>query len=71
MARLLYTILLHHFVTDPTKINGGKDVGNFSFVRVSVFGVLMYKMEKCKSSITLSHKPSNVCVKTHVFKHVG
>lgn len=37
---LVCAVLLHHFVTDPTKINGGKDVGNLSFVRVIVFSVL-------------------------------
>lgn len=39
-TRLVYAVLLHHFVTDPTKINGSKDIGNLSFVRVIVFSVL-------------------------------
>lgn len=43
MTRLVYAVLLHHFATDHTKINGGKDVG---FLRVIVFGVLDVSRER-------------------------
>lgn len=44
-TNLVCAVLLHHFVTDPTIINSGKDVGDLSFVRVILFSVLDVERE--------------------------
>lgn len=66
----MYAILLEHSVIDSTKINGGIDIGiefcesDYIWCTCCVGDQSFCGVEKCKSEVGLSYKPSNVSVKT-------